>query len=60
MTGFKFYDEYYDIVMNNQEGEFLCNIGNNDYIAFFTTLADTGFKIVEIIHQRCYIVTKEL
>lgn len=52
MTGFKFYDEYYDIVMNNQEGEFLCNIGNTDYIAFFTTLADTGFKIVEIIPSK--------
>lgn len=52
MTGFKFYDEYYNMVMNNEEGKFLCNIQNIDCMAFFTTLPNTGFKMVEIIPSK--------
>ncbi|HHY70496.1 MAG TPA: sensor histidine kinase [Thermoanaerobacterales bacterium] len=52
MTGFKFYDEYYNMVMNNEEGKFSCNIQNIDCMAFFTTLPNTGFKMVEIIPSK--------
>lgn len=52
MTGFKFYDEYYDTVMNNKEGEFLCHIQGVECVAFFTTLPTTGFKIVETIPSK--------
>lgn len=49
MTGFKFYEEYFDTVMENSQGEFPCHINEVECMAFFTTLPATGFKIVEIV-----------
>ena len=59
MTGFEFYDEYYDIVMNNKEGKFSCNLQNIDSMAFFTTLTTTGFKMVEVIPSKVLYRDKE-
>lgn len=48
-TGFKFYKDYVATVMNNDSGSFKCNIDNKSYMAYYDTLASTGFKIVETI-----------
>ena len=57
MTGFKFYDEYYNMVMNNEEGK-LCNIQNIDCMVFHYP-SKYGFKMVEIIPSKILYVTKE-
>lgn len=51
-TGFYFYEEYLSDILNNTNGKFSCNIENKKYTAYFTTLSDTGLKIVEIIPQK--------
>ncbi|WP_138205572.1 sensor histidine kinase [Haloimpatiens lingqiaonensis] len=50
-TGFYFYEEYLDEVLKNNKGKFPCTLNNKKYTAYFTTLSDTGLKIVEIIPQ---------
>lgn len=48
-TGFKFYNKYIDIILNNESGTFNCNIEGKDYIAYFDTVEKNGFKVVETI-----------
>lgn len=48
-TGFPFYKKYANNIINNKSGSFKCNINGKNYIAYFNTIDDTGFKIVETI-----------
>lgn len=48
-TGFKFYTEYLEKVLDSEDGSFKCTINGDKSIAYFTTLKDTGFKLVETV-----------
>jgi two-component system, sensor histidine kinase YesM len=48
-TGFKFYSEYVDNVLDSESGSFKCTIAGEKCIAYFTTLEKTGFKLVETV-----------
>jgi two-component system sensor histidine kinase YesM len=48
-TGFKFYSEYVDKVLDDESGSFKCTIAGKESIAYFTTLSNTGFKLVETV-----------
>jgi two-component system, sensor histidine kinase YesM len=48
-TGFKFYNEYVDRVLDSESGSFRCSIAGEQSIAYFTTLKSTGFKLVETV-----------
>ncbi|MCY6370036.1 sensor histidine kinase [Clostridium ganghwense] len=48
-TGFKFYENYVDTILNNKQGQFRCTLEGEQYVAYFNTLAHNEFKIVEIV-----------
>ncbi len=48
-TGFMFYNEYVDKVIDSKSGSFKCTIAGEKSIAYFTTLENTGFKLVETV-----------
>lgn len=49
VTGFKFYDKYVNTILDNKSGTFSCNIDGKDFVAYFDTVEQTGFKVVETI-----------
>ncbi|KYH33984.1 sensor histidine kinase YpdA [Clostridium tepidiprofundi DSM 19306] len=48
-TGFKFYENYLNKILNNVSGQFRCELSNGEYIAYFNTLGNTKFKIVQTV-----------
>lgn len=48
-TGAKFYEEYLDTILNNNEGNFVCYLDGEKQIAYFNTLSNTHLKIVETV-----------
>lgn len=48
-TGFKFYNKYLNTILSSKSGTFSCSIDGKDYIAYFDTVDENGFKVVETI-----------
>ncbi|MCY6355615.1 sensor histidine kinase [Clostridium sp. ZS2-4] len=59
-TGFKFYEGYLDTILNNKQGRFVCSIEGEKYMAYFNTLANNEFKIVQTVPVRVMYKDKEV
>lgn len=48
-TGFKFYEEYLEHILNKDNGSFNCNINGVEYRAYFSTTEHSSLKVVQLI-----------
>jgi two-component system, sensor histidine kinase YesM len=51
-TGFKFNEEYFNLISKDKSGGFECSMDDNKWRAYFTTAEHSGLKIVELIPMR--------
>ncbi|WP_404660427.1 cache domain-containing sensor histidine kinase [Haloimpatiens myeolchijeotgali] len=51
-TGFKFYDKYVEKILEQDKGNFLGTIAGQKSAIYFSTIHNSGFKIVKIIPLR--------